>query len=58
VQSSIDLRNWLPIWTNSAAASPEFSDPLADDDPIRFYRATVRAPDVLGSAADKASNPR
>jgi hypothetical protein len=44
VESSTDLVNWLPLWTNNLTfpATLTFSDSLSGVDPNRFYRAFAR----------------
>ncbi len=46
VESSTNLANWLPIWTNTLANPPSlFSDPQKGVDASHFYRARVKAAD-------------
>ncbi len=39
VETSTDLLNWLPIWTNTFTGPLNFSDPKTSEYSIRFYRA-------------------
>ena len=41
IYASSDLRTWQPIFTNPPVIGPlEFTDPLASDQPARYYRAS------------------
>jgi NHL repeat len=42
VESSPDLLNWLPIWTNMLTAPLSFSDPQSGGNSNRFYRAYTK----------------
>ena len=46
IDASTDLLNWLPLFTNTAGASGtlQFTDLLATNFPLRFYRAVFTNP--------------